>query len=113
MFEWIEGHKDLGQVDVCVPNAGFSHPGSLMDGSIVMVNSMSGHRVTMASKLKFYSATKFAVTALVEGFRQELRQMEPKNKIRIAQLCPGLVSTEFGAVSGAGSMFDNFKEPLT
>ena len=56
------------------------------DGSIVMVNSMSGHRVTMASKLKFYSATKFAVTALVEGFRQELRQMEPKNKIRVAQV---------------------------
>ena len=56
------------------------------DGSIVMVNSMGGHRVTMASKLKFYSATKFAVTALCEGFRQELRQMEPKNKIRVASV---------------------------
>ena len=32
MFEWIEGHKDLGQVNVCIPNAGFSHPGSLMAG---------------------------------------------------------------------------------
>ena len=30
MFEWIEGHKDLAHVDVCIPNAGFSHPGSLM-----------------------------------------------------------------------------------
>ena len=30
MFEWIEGHKDLGRINVCIPNAGFSHPGSLM-----------------------------------------------------------------------------------
>ena len=65
------------------------------DGSIVMVNSMSGHRVTMASKLKFYSATKFAVTALVEGFRQELRQMEPKNKIRVAQVLKFLCNNTF------------------
>ena len=36
MFEWIEGHKDLGQVDVCVPNAGFSHPGSLMVNYVVV-----------------------------------------------------------------------------
>ena len=36
-----------------------------------------------------------------------------RKTVNLLQLCPGLVSTEFGAVSGAGSMFDNFKEPLT
>jgi len=148
MFDWIESHPDLGQVDVCVPNAGFSDPASLMegtvdqwrqmlnvnvvgltqctqlalksmlkhkidDGTIVLVNSMSGHRIPISSKLKFYSATKFAVTALLEGFRQEIRQMEPANHIRIAQICPGLVATEFGAVAGSKEMFDKFKDPLT
>ena len=37
-----------------------------------MVNSMSGHRVA-PGKLRFYSATKFAVTGLLEGWRQEVR----------------------------------------
>lgn len=147
LFEWVEAHPDLGKVDVCVPNAGFSTPESLMDGNvqqwramldvnvvgltqctqlaiksmlkhniddgtIVMVNSMSGHRIPIMSKLKFYSATKFAVTALLEGFRQEIRQMKPANHIRVAQICPGMVSTEFGAVSGAQAMFDSFEGPL-
>ena len=46
------------------------------DGTIVMVNSMSGHRVPMSSRLKFYSSTKFAVTALLEGFRQEVKHWQ-------------------------------------
>ena len=36
-----------------------------------MVNSLSGHRVPPAS-VRFYSATKYAVTALLEGWRQEV-----------------------------------------
>ena len=43
------------------------------DGQIVMVNSMSGHRVA-PGKLRFYSATKFAVTGLLEGWRQEVNK---------------------------------------
>ena len=42
-----------------------------MDGQIVMVNSLSGHRVPPGN-LRFYSATKFAVTGLLEGWRQEV-----------------------------------------
>ena len=34
MFEWIEGHEELGKVDVCVPNAGFSTSANLMEGSV-------------------------------------------------------------------------------
>ena len=49
------------------------------------------------AKIRFYSATKFAVTALCEGWRQELRDLN--NNIRIAQLCPGVVETEFAEVA--------------
>ena len=42
-----------------------------------MVNSMSGHRVPPGT-LRFYSATKFAVTGLVEGWRQEVHFIKLK-----------------------------------
>ena len=42
-----------------------------------MVNSMSGHRVA-PGKLRFYSATKFAVTGLLEGWRQEVNDPSAK-----------------------------------
>lgn len=35
---------------------------------------MSGHRVVANADIHFYSATKYAVTALTEGLRQELRE---------------------------------------
>ena len=43
--------------------------------------SMSGHRVTNYSH--FYCATKYAVTALVEGIRQELREMKTNTRITV------------------------------
>lgn len=42
--------------------------------------SSAGHRVVSSADGHFYSATKFAVTALTEGLRQELR--EAKTHIR-------------------------------
>ena len=54
---------------------------------------MSGHRVVPSMNTHFYSATKHAVTALTEGVRQELRQIN--SKIRVNQISPGFVDTDF------------------
>lgn len=64
------------------------------DGQIIHINSMSGHRVTPQPNVHFYTATKFAVTALTEGLRQELRGLN--SHIRISCVSPGCVETEFG-----------------
>nr|XP_019588070.1 PREDICTED: dehydrogenase/reductase SDR family member 11 isoform X2 [Rhinolophus sinicus] len=63
------------------------------DGHIININSMSGHRVLPQSVVHFYSATKYAVTALTEGLRQELR--EAQTHIRATCISPGLVETQF------------------
>ena len=44
---------------------------------------------------RFYAATKFAVTGLLEGWRQEMRDLG--SNIRVAAISPGLVETEFQA----------------
>jgi len=63
------------------------------DGQIIHISSMSGHRVTTGALTHFYTASKFAVTALLEGLRQELRAA--KSNIRVAAVSPGVVETEF------------------
>ncbi|KAM8817332.1 dehydrogenase/reductase SDR family member 11 isoform 3-T4 [Rhynchonycteris naso] len=63
------------------------------DGHIININSMSGHRVVPQSVTHFYSATKYAVTALTEGLRLELR--EAQTHIRATCISPGLVETQF------------------
>jgi NADP-dependent 3-hydroxy acid dehydrogenase YdfG len=123
LFKYIEANH--GGVDVCVNNAGFASKETLLelnatqmrsmldvnvvglvlcasksansmlargvnDGHIFNINSMSGHRLT--GMLNFYSATKFAVTALTEGLRREL---VARSRIRVTQISPGLVETEF------------------
>jgi len=59
-------------------------------GHIVNLGSMSGHRVP--GRGGFYSATKFAVRALTEGLRQELRLAG--NQTRVSSVSPGFVDTE-------------------
>lgn len=60
-------------------------------GHIIHINSMSGHRVPGGSGM--YSASKFAVTALTEALRKELR--ENNSAIRVSSISPGYVETEF------------------
>ena len=45
---------------------------------------MSGHRILPLSATHFYSAAKFAVTALTEGMRQELREMKSSIKVTVS-----------------------------
>ncbi|XP_039987560.1 dehydrogenase/reductase SDR family member 11-like [Xiphias gladius] len=63
------------------------------DGHIININSMCGHRVVMHADVHFYAATKYAMTALTEGLRQELR--EANTHIRATCISPGVVETEF------------------
>ncbi|CAI5693204.1 dehydrogenase/reductase SDR family member 11 [Oreochromis niloticus] len=126
MFAAIkEQHKG---VDVCINNAGLSHPEPLLsgktsgwknimdvnvlalsicareayqsmkernvdDGHIININSISGHQVIPAAEIHFYTASKYAVTALTEGLRQELRA--ENTHIRATSISPGLVATGF------------------
>ncbi|XP_047247949.1 dehydrogenase/reductase SDR family member 11-like isoform X1 [Girardinichthys multiradiatus] len=55
--------------------------------------SIGGHNVINNSDVHFYTVTKYAVSALTEGLRQELR--EAKTHIRATSISPGMVETEF------------------
>ena len=64
-------------------------------GHIVHVASMAAHRVPSPDS-GFYAGTKFAVRAVTEGLRQELRAR--KSLIRVTAISPGYVLTEFASV---------------
>ena len=77
-------------------------------GHIVHISSMSGHRVPGSG---MYSASKFAVRALTEGLRQELRA--DSSGIRISSISPGFVETEFaekysGSLEQAKQVYSQF-----
>lgn len=57
-------------------------------GQIINTSSVAGHKVFFGSAV--YSATKYAVRALTEGLRMEVK---PYN-IRTTIVCPGAVKTE-------------------
>jgi len=63
------------------------------DGHIIMISSISGHRVPPNPSTRFYAATKYSVNALIEGWRQSVREIN--SHIKISGLSPGLVETEF------------------
>ena len=60
-------------------------------GHVINLCSMAGHRVPPQGGM--YSATKYAITSLTEGLRQELRAL--KSNIRVSQISPGFVDTPF------------------
>ncbi|KAJ8943901.1 hypothetical protein NQ318_019509 [Aromia moschata] len=61
-----------------------------VDGHIIHINSIAGHRVVLGGSV--YPASKFAVTALAETLRLELNSL--KSKIKITSISPGLIDTE-------------------
>eukprot|EP00106_Octopus_bimaculoides_P002540 XP_014769982.1 PREDICTED: dehydrogenase/reductase SDR family member 11-like [Octopus bimaculoides] len=63
------------------------------DGHVIYINSLSGHRVIDLPEVHFFSATKFAITSLVTGLRNELRRL--KSDIKVTAISPGIVESEF------------------
>lgn len=120
LFEQIR--QTWHHLDVLVNNAGLGHRAPLMSGDteawremlevnvlalcictreaiqmmgdrghIVHISSLSGHRVPSANGV--YAASKFAVRALTEGLRQELRAAN--SQVRVSAISPGYTETEF------------------
>lgn len=109
-----------GQLDGIINNAGVGHLGPFEEGKIAEWDNMidvnlkgllycihaalphlkatQGHIVNLASVAAHavnplsvvYSATKFGVAVISEGMRKELG-----NKVKITQISPGAVETEF------------------
>ncbi|KAJ3651610.1 hypothetical protein Zmor_017639 [Zophobas morio] len=63
-----------------------------INGHIVHINSIAGHKVINVNAMSVYPASKFAVTALTETLRQELNHLGLK--IKVTSISPGFVETE-------------------
>jgi NADP-dependent 3-hydroxy acid dehydrogenase YdfG len=61
-------------------------------GHYLITSSVAGRRVLPGS---LYSASKWAVTAIGEALRSELRQMHDNTGIRVTLIEPGMTDTEF------------------
>ncbi len=61
-------------------------------GHYVLTSSVAGRRTLPGS---LYSATKWAVTAIGEALRSELRQMHDNSGIRVTLIEPGMTDTPF------------------
>ena len=61
-------------------------------GHFLITGSVAGRRALPGS---LYSATKWAVTALGEALRQEIRSMHDNQRIRVTLIEPGMVDTPF------------------
>ena len=61
-------------------------------GHYLITSSVAGRRALPGS---LYSATKWAVTAIGEALRSELRQMHDNTGIRVTLIEPGMTDTEF------------------
>lgn len=69
------------------------------NGHIIQINSVLGHAVLQLGEFasqNLYSPTKFAVTALTEVVRRELRDLGTKVKITVRNcICPEVIRVEY------------------
>ncbi|CAD7079061.1 unnamed protein product [Hermetia illucens] len=78
----------------CVREAFNSMKKRNFDGHIVIINSVAGHYVPIVpfGSVNIYPASKFAVTAMVETYRQEFANAG--TKVKVTSISPGGVLTE-------------------
>ncbi|KAJ8945958.1 hypothetical protein NQ318_016786 [Aromia moschata] len=62
-----------------------------IDGHVVHVNTIVGHRVSISNAKEIYPATMQALAALTDSLRKELNSLEPQ--IKISSINPGCVDT--------------------
>jgi len=78
----------------CVYEASADMSKRKADGHIILLSSLSAHRHKPGTTgYSVYIATKWAVRALTESLRQELRGLS--SRIRISSISPGNTETEF------------------
>ncbi|KAF5288879.1 hypothetical protein FQA39_LY03758 [Lamprigera yunnana] len=63
-----------------------------VDGHIIHINDIGGHKLMGIENMNVYCATKYSVTAAVEALRVELNGI--KSKIKVSSVSPGYVKTE-------------------
>jgi NADP-dependent 3-hydroxy acid dehydrogenase YdfG len=73
-------------------------------GHYLLTSSVAGRRALPGS---LYSATKWAVGAIGESLRQELRQMHENHGIRVTLIEPGMTDTEFFDQRPEGALEDD------
>uniref|UniRef100_A0A182JMS0 Dehydrogenase n=1 Tax=Anopheles atroparvus TaxID=41427 RepID=A0A182JMS0_ANOAO len=81
----------LGLV-LCTREAYHSMRARAVAGHIVNVNSIAGHKYFAFPNLNVYGASKYAVTAITETLRNDLRN--ENSKMKVTSISPGLVRTE-------------------
>ncbi|XP_065090017.1 farnesol dehydrogenase-like [Ochlerotatus camptorhynchus] len=89
--------KDILEINVlgltlCTRKAFKSMKQRNVAGHIVHINSIAGHKVLNFPHMNMYSASKYAVTAITETMRNELR--EQGSKVKVTSISPGVVKTE-------------------
>lgn len=55
-----------------------------IDGHIIHINSVAGHKVPCYPKLNIYPASKHAVTALTETLRRELNDINSRIRVTVS-----------------------------
>jgi NADP-dependent 3-hydroxy acid dehydrogenase YdfG len=73
-------------------------------GHYLITGSVAGRRALPGS---LYSATKWAVTAIGESLRAELRQMHQNTSIRVTLIEPGMTDTPFFDQRPEGALADD------